>query len=235
MLKRNSIFRQVFIFALFVLQAQTVLAEDKSRYDRVNFTVEASAEASNDTLVAMLYAQREGSELAALANEVNKTITQAVKRSKKVPGIHVQTRAYQTYPTYQNQRLTAWRVRQSIQLKSKNIDALSKLIGELQSTLAVESLAYTVSPAQRAELEERLIGEAIAAFQKRAKQITQHLGRSTYRLVTMDVRTTGALVQPIRMRAATKLMETKVAPPTIEPGTQSLTVKASGVIELVVK
>jgi hypothetical protein len=37
------------------------------------------------------------------------------------------------------------------------------------------------------------------------------------------------------MRAATTLMKANVAPPTIEPGTQLLTVKASGVIELLVK
>ena len=234
-MKRHLVFKQTVFVALLLCGVQTTLAKEESHYDRINFSVEASADVANDTLVAVLYVQREGSDVATLSDEVNKIITQAVQRSKKIPGIDVRTLAYQSYPIYKEQRISGWRVRQSIQLKNQNIDALSKLIGDLQSTLAVESIVYMVSPAQREIIEERLIGEAITAFKNRAQQISQHFNRASYRLVTMDVRATSGPVQPIPMRAATTMMKTKVAPPTIEPGTQLLTVKASGVIELVVK
>ena len=234
-MKRHLVFKQIVFAALLMCGVQSTLAKEESHFDRITFSVDASADVANDTLVAVLYVQREGSDVATLSDEVNKIITQAVQRSKKIPGIDVRTRAYQSYPIYKEQRISGWRVRQSIQLKNQNIDALSKLIGDLQSTLAVESIVYTVSPAQREIIEERLIGEAITAFKNRAQQISQHFNRASYRLVTIDVRATSGPVQPIPMRAATTMMKTKVAPPTIEPGTQLVTVKASGVIELVVK
>ena len=219
---------------LIVLASPIVSADDKTFYDRVNLSVEAVDEVENDTLVAVLYAQREGSNLAELSNEVNRAITQAIQRSKKAADIDVQTLAYQTFPVYQKQRLSSWRVRQSIQLKSRNIKALSALLGDLQSHLALESIRYTVSNEQRAGIEEALIGKAITAFQQRARNITKQLGRKKYRLVTMDVRTHSAAVRPALMRGFSAAAETKVAPPAIEPGTQTVTISASGVIELVV-
>lgn len=211
----------------------SVLADD-SAYDRVNLSVEAVGEVENDTLVAVLYAQREGNDLAELSNAVNKAITQAIQRSKKAADIAVQTLAYQTNPVYQKQRISSWRVRQSIELKSSNIKMLSTLLGDLQQHLALESIRYTVSNEQRASTEERLIGEAIAAFQRRAQNITTLLGRKSYRMVTLDVRTRRDVVRPALMRTYSATEEKKVSAPAMEPGTQTLTVNANGVIELAV-
>lgn len=208
-----------------------VLAAEEEHYDRISLSAEAMEDIPNDTLVVVLYAQREGDELSKLADDVNQAITRAVKRSKQMLDVEVQTRAYQTHPVYQQQRLSGWRVRQSIQLKSRNIKTLSELIGELQSSLAVESMSYTVSHEQRTRMEEILIGKAIAAFQQRAQQITRHLGRKKHRLVHMDVQRNGGM-QPMLQRSFSPMLESKAAAPTVEPGKQTLTVTVSGVIEL---
>jgi len=200
-------------------------------YDRVSLSTGANAEVENDTLVAILYSQREGANLQTLANVVNSNISQAVKKSKQTANIDVQTLGYQTNPVYDKQRLSGWRVRQSIRLESKDSTQLSKLIGELQRTLAVESINYSVSPEKIRETEDKLIVEAVDAFTQRAKLITNQFGRSNYRLVDIHINTAGAPIRPLQMRSATVAMES-VSAPTIEAGKQDIRITVNGTIEM---
>ncbi len=206
--------------------------EETLTYDRVHLSTSANTQVENDTLVAILYAQREGTKLSTLANEVNQQITKAVKQSKQTPKVEVQTLGYQTNPVYDKQRLASWRVRQSIRLESQDSAKLSQLIGELQSTLAVESINYSVSPGKLREVEDKLITEAIAAFTQRAKLITSQFGRSNYRLVEVSINTAGTPFRPMQMRGGVMAMEAAVAPPTIEAGKQDVQITVSGIIEM---
>lgn len=234
MLKRGLHRASLAPLLLLSLLAQPVLAKEQTFYDRINLSAQAVADVENDTLVMVLSAQRQGGDVVKLAAEVNQVVAQAIKRCKQSKGIEVQTLDYQTSPIYEKQHQTGWRVSQSIQLKSQDSQALSALAGDLQDSLMLESMRYQVSPEQRSKVEETLIGKAIAAFQHRAQNITQHLGHQRYRLVSMQVDTGNAFEQPIRMRY-TAMAETRAAAPAIEPGKQRVTVTVSGIIELVLK
>ena len=109
---------------------------------------------------------------------------------------------------------------------------LSALIGEMQSRLAVASLRYTVSPTRRDNVERKLIAEALNRFKSRGEQIKVELGRSGYRIVNIDVVTSGQSPAPVRMRAAAMMENSAVAAPSIEPGVQTVSVRISGTIEL---
>ena len=139
---------------------------------------------------------------------------------------------YQQNPLYQNQTVSGWRVRQSIRLESTDVTALSTLVGELQKRLAVASLRYLVSPDSRREVENALIAEALGRFKRRGKLISAELERPDYRIVNIDVITSGAA--PMRRRGAVAAMAeiSSVAAPTLEPGVQSVTVQVTGSIEL---
>jgi predicted secreted protein len=116
-------------------------------------------------------------------------------------------------------------------LESKDSTQLSKLIGELQRTLAVESINYSVSPEKIRETEDKLIVEAVDAFTQRAKLITRQFGRSNYRLVDIHINTAGAPIRPMQMRSATVAMEA-VSAPTIEAGKQDIRITVNGTIEM---
>ena len=218
---------------IFMLSAPNAWShEENITYDRVQLSTDASAQVENDTLVAVLYSQREGEQLQALANEVNQNIASAVKMCKKVSEVEVQTLGYQTHPVYDKQRLSGWRVRQSIRLESQDSAKLSKLIGDLQKTLAVESISYNVSPKRTREVQDQLIVQAIDAFNGRAKLVTQQFGRAEYRLVDININTdSGVPVRPMPMRSAAMAMEA-AAPPTLEAGKQEIQVTISGTIEM---
>jgi predicted secreted protein len=222
----------VFLFA--VLATTSAVAHDPaSTYDRVNFRVSATQEVDNDILVAVMYHERSGQHPTAMADEVNRTITWAVDLAKKSSAIKVQTLNYRQEALYKNQTVTGWKVRQSIRLESTDAAALSTLIGELQNRLSVASIRYTLSPDVRARIEDVLIAKALARFKRRGELISLELGRQDYRIVNLDVATSGRVPAPVRMRAVAAMAESPgVAPPTFEAGVQSVTVQVSGSIEL---
>ena len=228
-------YRSVLLLIVLLLTGTTttvLLADDKPPlYDRINLSINLSGEIPNDVLVAVLYIQREGVNTAKLADEVNQAVGWAVEKAKAVDGIQVQTLDYHTSPIYRKQKLTGWRVRQSLRLVSKDAARLNRLLGELQSRLSIQSIGYQTSQPAQKEAEEKLILEAVKAFSQRAEAITHTLGRGGYRLVRMDINGSGGPVRPIAMRSADFKMEA-VAAPTLEAGTQTLHVRVSGTIEL---
>jgi predicted secreted protein len=124
-------------------------------------------------------------------------------------------------------------VRQDIRLESQDSAVLSKLIGDLQKQLGVGSISYTISPEKLSAVEEELMTEGMAAFKRRAQLITKEMGHARYRLVDMQVNTSGAAPQLRRMRSMAIEMAAPAPAPTLEAGTRQVHVNVSGTIELV--
>ncbi len=217
-----------------VVLAGVVVAEEEKplTYDRVSLSAAAETEVPTDLLTAVLFAQREGSEAARLAQEVNQAIDWGVEEGKKVPRVKVRTLEYRTHPVYNKQTLTGWRVRQSIRLESSDASLLSELVGRLQERLAVDTIAYQLSPEVRRQAENEMIQRALVAFTARAKLIAGELGRPEYRLVKVDVNTGGVAPRPVYRSAAMAMRVEAAPPPAIEPGTETVQVQVSGTIEL---
>jgi predicted secreted protein len=223
--------RLPFLLFLLITAVPALAHEIPLTYDRVKLSASAVEEVENDTLVAIMYAQREGNDASKLAEQVNQLITSAVAKAKQAGDVKVQTQGYSTNPIYRKQVLTGWRVHQSIRLESKDSAALSELIGDLQKNLAVRNISYAISPERREEAEGKLINIGIAAFTQRAQQVTKDLGRQEYRLVEMQVNTSG--IAPRQHLGRGMAMEMKAAgPPTFEAGTQRVEVHISGTIEM---
>ena len=220
------------LFVAFVATKTAVAHEAPQSYDRVNFQVSAVEEVENDTLVVVMYSERSGQKPSTIADEVNRNIGWAVDLAKKNSAIKVQTLHYRQDPLYKNQSISGWKIRQSIRLESTEAASLSALMGEMQGRLSVASLRYTVSPTRRNKVERRLIAEALNRFKSRGEQIKVELGRTGYRIVNIDVITSGQSSAPVRMRAVAMMADSAVAAPSIEPGVQSVSVQVSGTIEL---
>jgi predicted secreted protein len=221
--------------ALLLLLALPLAADADQQgptHNLVNLSVDATAEVDNDLLVAVLYAQREGSEPARLADEVNQTVNWAIAQAKTTPGIKVQTQSYNTQPVHRNSQLVGWRVSQSLRLESRDAGVLSDLIGQLQERLAVQSLGFQVSDEARRKADEQLTAEALDRFIERARLITKQLGRSSYRLVRIEVNSAGGPPPRPMLRAMAMDAEMAAAAPALEAGTQRLAVTVNGTIEL---
>lgn len=204
--------------------------ETESHYDRVHLSANAQTQVENDTVIAALYAQEEGSDAAQQADLVNRRIDEAIRLIKQHDGIKVQTGSYSTTPVYKNNKITGWRVRQAIRLESSDMALMSDLLGQLQKTLAVQQISYAVSPELKNRTDDALISEALKVFEQRAGDITRQLNRKNYKIVDIKV-STSVNHYPRRSYEAMP-MASKVAAPAIESGEQTLAVTVSGQIEM---
>jgi predicted secreted protein len=218
-------------FGLTAWLPQAYAADEGPTHNLISLAVEASGDVDNDVLVGMLGLTAEGSQASGPADEVNDAMNWAIAQAKAMPELKVQTQSYQTAPIYRDNSLRGWRVSQSLRLESRDALAMSKLIATLQSRLALQSLAFEVSDENRRRAEQDLISAALARFTERAKLITGELGRSSYRLVRLDVNSGGG-VPPRPMMRAMAMEAEAVAAPRIEAGTQRLSVTINGTIEV---
>jgi predicted secreted protein len=224
-------------FVSLLLSGAALASEsDPMTYDRISFAVSVQQEVEADELTALLAAQREGSDAAALAGEVNSLVDWALKQAQAEAEVSSETLGYASNPVYSKGTLTGWRVSQSIRLRSTNSAALSDLVGRLQQRLLLQSIGYEISDARRKEAETELIKSGIEAFKTRAQLIADQMGERPHRLVEMRVDTEGGHPIPIfRSAPAMVAAEAAPAPPRIEAGTQTIRVSISGVIELQVQ
>ncbi len=216
---------------LLLLPALAQSHEIETQYNRIHLSTDGQTELASDTIISTLYAEEEGSSPAPLADTVNKKIQWAVTLLKKHPKIKLQTAAYTTSPVYQQNRIKSWRARQSIELESQDMAGTSELLGELQSRLVLSNLRFALSPEAKNKADDALIAEALAAFNKRAQLVTDQLKRKAYKLVGVNISTSG---QPIfrQQNFAMAALSKSATAPGVEAGEQTVQVTVSGGIEL---
>lgn len=199
-------------------------------------TVELSAEASqaapNDLATAVLYVERSGPNPAAVAREANRDIGAALEVARARADVKVQSGNTSTWPVYAQDgkgRITAWRMRAEIQLESRNLAAMSELVGELQSSLALAHMSMQPAPETRRKAVDEATTSALHAFEQRAALIAGALGKR-YRIAHLAVGSSGFQPPMPRMRAAAMAAEAVPAP--LEGGDSQVAVHVSGRIEL---
>ena len=215
----------VFIFPFLVTAHEQI-----DHYDRVNLSASAQTRVENDTVIATLYAQEEGSDAQQLANMVNERINQAIKLVKQHDAIKLQTSSYTSNPVYYKNKRTGWRVRQDIRLESRDMVLMSEVLGQLQKTLALQGMNFAVSPELKNRTDDELISEALKVFEQRANNITKQLRRKNYKIVDINVSTSAN--HYARRSYELAAMASDVKAPSIETGEQTVKVTVSGQVEM---
>lgn len=223
------------MFLLSVLLSAAALAAEPAppRYNTVSLQASALRELPNDSLNATLYVEVNDASAAGAANAVNAAVNQALRTARDFRAVRARSGNNQTYPVYtRGNQLQGWRGRGEIRIESRDFEAASVLIGKLQSTMQLGGIQFAVSPEARRAAENELITEAVAAFKARAEIVQAALGGRGYKLVTLDVSSArdGPVPRLAMARAAPAAAE--VAPPALEAGVSTITVNASGTVEI---
>jgi predicted secreted protein len=207
--------------------------DNETHYDRIHLSASASAKIDNDTMVATVYAEEEGSQATELSNIVNKRIRWGLDLVKTHPEIKHQTNAYSSNPVYSNNKIKGWRVRQSLRLESQDMTLMSDVLGKLQRELALQSMQFTVSSDSKNRQDEKLIDKALEAFESRAQQVVKKLGRKNYKIVDINISTSGIRgVRPQIQARAMAVSSMESTPPAISAGEQTVSATVNGNIEL---
>lgn len=201
----------------------------------IEFATESSQPAANDLAVAMLYAEHSDADAAALAREVNRRIATALETARGHAEVKAQSAGASTWPIYDKDgqgRITAWRMRSEIRLESRNLAAMSALIGELQTSLALAQVSMQPAPETRRKAADEATVAAIRSFEQRAALVAATFGKR-YRIRHLSIGDSGVQPPPYpRLRAAPAMMA-EAAPAPLEGGESEVGVNVSGRIELI--
>lgn len=204
----------------------------------VELSAEASRAAPNDLAVATVFYEANQSEPAKLAEQVNAAIADALQLVKQYPQVKAQTGGVSTYPVYRNDgkgetpTIEAWRMRSSIELESRDIPALSTLLGKLQQTLGVANVSLQPAPATRSAAADEAVEDAIRAFEARAAAIAKTLGKQ-YRIQRLSIsHDSGGRPYPMMRQMAVAASADAVSAP-LQGGESDIAVSINGAIELI--
>lgn len=218
--------------ALALLLALPAHAED-NRDHVVNLQVELVRTLPNDVLNASLFIEDNDSNPQRLAERINSRLNAATAVARGYKAVKVATGALQTWPVYSDKnRLTGWRTRASLSLNSRDFAAAQKLIGELQTQMMIENVGFSVSPEARAEQENALIGEALGAFRERAALVQQGLGAKGWKVVNINLSTSGGAAERFAVYRAKAMVADAAAAPELSAGESELRMQVNGSIQL---
>lgn len=223
------------LLALLTCTALPAVA-DEPRYNQVSLRSEVSLEVSHDRMQVTLYTEAQDSDPARLAKKVTETLNGALNRARQVKEVTLHQGTRRSYPIYEEKghKIRAWRERAELRLESADFTALSQLTGELLQTLNMGGMNFSISDEVRKRHEDELLREAVKSFGARARLTSEALGGTGYRLVNLNLHSSG-FPQPALYRAPAKMaMEaaSDAIAPQVEAGTTRISIQADGVIEV---
>ena len=214
----------IFLGGLLALGAQAATT--------VDLAAEAARPAVNDQVRAVVYSEVQGTNPADLARRVNQEIAGGLQLIRGKAGVSVKSGNQSTYPVYsRDQKIESWRMRSELVIESRDLGAVSELLGELQQRrLAVGQVSQMPSPETRRQVEDEATRDAIKAFQSRAEVIAGALGKK-WKIKQLSVSQQGGAM-PMPVFRAAKVMMAEAMPAPLEAGESQLTTTVSGQIEL---
>jgi predicted secreted protein len=218
------------LFALLCLSLTgTALADDDGV--RLNLSAVSEREVDNDLMGVTLQVDRSGEDTAELALAVRGIMERALDTGRAYPQVKLRTPAYTTQPVYERRdgetRQTGWRITQTLELESTDMEAATELTGKLQQgELRVIRMAFSVSPDSRTRVRRELTDEAIDLWRDKAATAARRMQASHWQPVELTLQDDldGPPVRPMVARA----MDAVEAAPAVEAGTSRVTVQVSG-------
>ena len=137
---------------------------------------------------------------ARVAQQINTALNDALKKASTFSAVKTSSGNQHTYPVYgknkqplhdKNNQIDSWRGHGEIRLESRDFRAAGELIMQLQSTMQLGGVQFTIAPDTRVQTENALIGEAIKTFQARADAIRTALGAKAYKIVHFSINNGG--------------------------------------------
>jgi uncharacterized protein YggE len=231
------------ILLLSVLFCTQVFAQQtKGTVIMVSGTGEVKAD--NDQAVATFSVEEQNADKVVAASRVNQKMKQGTEIVKKAdPEGKLATRGYYTYPVYSETSstnkarvITGWRVGQSLELTTKNIQQLASTVSAAQQVLSLNGVSFGLSDQAMQRLDAVRLDSAYKNMQERAQIIAKAMGRNLNEasIESLDVDGVGAVHQEPRMFAAAPMarnMSAAVPETNFEPGESTLTARVVGKIK----
>ncbi|QLB18276.1 SIMPL domain-containing protein [Mannheimia granulomatis] len=222
--------------------AETATAENKEKTSTFNFSTEVSRTVDKDLMQANVYSRKSGKSLPELKKSVSLNLNRVLEEAKKYPNIEVQAEGLTNNVNYNSKgNIDGWETTGSINLKSKDFEAMAAVLENLGKDVAISYIDFSVSPEKMASLEDEMTLEIIHKFQHKADIIQKGLGAKKYKLSNINIQTPndGGANHPYyrqermyAMAAAPKMSESNsMEQIPLEAGKTTISASASGNVE----
>ena len=210
----------------------------------------------NDEATASFMVEEQDKDKTAAASRVNEKMKQGTEIVRREdPKAILKTLGYYTYPVYPEDRPvpvdgvvvkkprqpTSWRVGQYLEVKTTNIAGLPKMTSSVQKVLALNGIAFGLSPATTKKLDDQRIKVTYQNLNERIASIAAAMGRNVADAVveTVDFEGSGNYAgggqsaeagAPMMMRSKS-MSDQQVAEPSFEPGETTLQMRLVGKVK----
>lgn len=200
----------------------------------LSLNAQAVTEVPTDVVHMTLAAEQEGAEPSAISSALSARTQAVLAQAKRTSGVEAQSGGFTIHPnTDRNGRISTWRGRSEVILKSKDFAAVSKLAGELASQMQVQNVAFSLSREARQAAETKLADQAVASFRDKAQATTKLFGYGSYTIREVSVNESGGIMPPVpRMYAAKAMSADAGAPIPVEGGKTQVTVSVNGSVQM---
>lgn len=201
---------------------------------------------ANDEANLTFMIEEQDKDKAAAASRVNQKMKQGMEILKRDdPQALLTTRGYYTYAIYPEEQPlpraagklrqpSGWRVGQYLEMKTTDLQTLSKTVAAAQRVLALNGLRFGLSEATAKKLDAQRIDATYRNLNERIASIAKAMGRNPADAVleTVDFEGSGNYAQqdfaaPKAMRAAVA-GAAPVEEPSFEPGETTLDMRLVG-------
>ena len=154
----------------------------------VTFTVEAEKAVERDLLQVSLFYQAEGNDLSALNKTMAEKMNKAIELTKAQSAVEIKDNSRNTWIRYNDKgKQQGWTARAELTLESKDSQALSTLVHELDGVLAIDSVSASVSREKLSSLENELTKEALTKFKDKALLLQESLQMKGYTIQNLEI------------------------------------------------
>ncbi|MDX8397323.1 MAG: SIMPL domain-containing protein [Mariprofundaceae bacterium] len=228
------------IIALCFVTPAWAVNQIESQNTQIQLSATASQQVANNEAVIIYQVQARGQhadQLRLSVNQVSHTIHQALKHEK---GLQQQTLNRQMQMTWRyepkrkQQVHDGWSIEQVEQIKTENLDELSKVLDLIEKSGAhIKQLRFQVSDDLRQKTIQKLRFQAITKFRKQSADFAKALDAQSFHILNLHSnQTQPRYPQPqVRMAMSSKAEHA----PNFEAGQAKINVTISGKIELPLK
>ena len=215
-------------------RAATLTATENAPAGVLSLSAQASDDVPQDVVDITLYYEQEAADAASLTDALNKRTAAALAQAKSASGVSARTGAFSIYPsTDRNGRISAWRGRTEIVLESRDFAAASKLAGQMNTSMQVANVSFSLSPEAQRTAAEHLTRQAIDSFRKQAESAAKAFGYNSYTIRQVNIGQEAPPPRPLfAMRAMAVAPAAEAAPLPVEGGKARVSVNVSGSVQM---
>ena len=223
---------------LMLAPAWALAASEKPEGARIALSATVEMELPNDEVVISFRVEKQGKDVRAIRQEVNRMAGAIEKRLRREPGLKLETTSRHLqplwhYPKNAERVRTGWQMVQAGRVISSRLDEVAGWLEDIEAAGAhLSGLQFRISSSAMENARAELSQQALRKFRDKAAAMARGLGADNFRIVSLsaDSRMPAPIVQ--RREMAMMAAAREAEPPALSAGEGTVRLTVSGEIEL---